>query len=257
MLTSAVAAWPADRAFAEIAAAGVAGVEAVYRDPEAEPASQLTSVEQIRALAAAHGLAVCGLAAPVARAIGTADVVAALQAADELGLPWVRVFAPPFVAGASAASQLARLTETIAAALAEAGARARLLIELSQETLVASPELARRVLEPLGGRGGVVFDPANMLVEGNLEPAYAISLLGELLVHVHVKNSVIPLPGGGAFRSVPLARGLIDWPRVIRALDAAGYRGWLSIDRLSGATTRQRLRRDVGGLRDALRCLDR
>jgi sugar phosphate isomerase/epimerase len=253
MLTSALADWEPERIFAELAGAGVDGVEVVYRDPAVAPGQRLGGVERIRRLASAHGLEICGLAAPVGRAVGTPAVVAALRAADRLGAPWVRVFAPPFAGGEPAAAQLARLSRSIERALADADGSAGLLVELSQDTLITSPELARQVLEPLGGRVGVVFDPANMLVEGNLPPEYSVSLLSGLLQHVHVKNSVIPAtPGRGTFRSVPLERGLVDWPRVVRALSAAKYTGWLSIDRLSGNASRQRLRTDVAAVRRLL-----
>ena len=251
VLTGAVAAWPAEQAFAELAAAGVDGVEVVLDDPAVATASRVPSIEDVERLVAAHGLQICGLAAPVGLAIGTREVVAALQAADRLGAPWVRVFAPEFVTGRSAARQLADLVRCIEAALAET--RAAMLIELSQETLIPSPELARQVLEPFGDRAGVVFDPANMLVEGNLPPEYAISLLGDLLRHVHVKNALLRSAAGSLDPVfVPLARGVLDWPRIVALLDDHSYDGWYSIDRLAGVVTRRRLRRELADLRSVL-----
>ena len=119
-----------------------------------------------------------------------------------------------------------------------------LVIELSQETLLPSPELLVRVCETLDPRAvGAVYDPANMVVEGNLHPWLALEVLGDYLHHVHVKNEAfVSNDQGWAEAVVQLDTGLVDWPEVFGQLDRRGYDGWISIDHLTSDATEDRLR---------------
>jgi sugar phosphate isomerase/epimerase len=89
-----------------------------------------------------------------------------------------------------------------------------------------------------------------MAREGWLDPYVATGLLGPLLRHVHVKN-LRPgrvADGPWTWSHTTLADGIVDWKRVFRALDRAGYQGWLVLDHLStsGAAS---LTEDVAALR--------
>jgi sugar phosphate isomerase/epimerase len=76
----------------------------------------------------------------------------------------------------------------------------------------------------------------------------ALAVLGGLLGHEHVKNRVFERRGGTWETGYATLRdGLVDWPGTVRALDAAGYDGWLTIDHLSDGPSA--LRRDVEELR--------
>jgi sugar phosphate isomerase/epimerase len=153
------------------------------------------------------------------------------------------VFAPAVSEQRPAADQLeevARALRRHAGGFADHGVT--LAIELSEQTLVPSPELLRRVCGETDARAvGVVYDAANMLVEGNLAPWLAVELMGPYLHHVHVKNEAWARERGRwAATIVEPDDGLVDWPVVFRVLEAAGYGGRVVIDHLSGPADEQR-----------------
>ena len=60
-------------------------------------------------------------------------------------------------------------------------------------------------------------------------PQNWIKVLGPLIAKLHVKDFKLNPDGhGGEF--VHPRDGSIDWPAVLRALDAAGYDGWATIE---------------------------
>jgi L-ribulose-5-phosphate 3-epimerase len=56
-----------------------------------------------------------------------------------------------------------------------------------------------------------------------------IKALGKLLVKIHIKDFLLN-PDGHGGKFVHPRDGSIDWPTVRRALDAAGYNGWATIE---------------------------
>ncbi len=99
----------------------------------------------------------------------------------------------------------------------------------------------------------MLWDPGNGIIEGHLDPRLAIADLGDYLHHVHVKNIAWRRSGGvWSWSYAPLATGMLDWSALLAALEAAGYRGRLSIDHLPGASSLPALRRELGSLRALL-----
>jgi sugar phosphate isomerase/epimerase len=104
---------------------------------------------------------------------------------------------------------------------------------------------AERALEALNGREefGFLFDPSHFHWQG-VDPAEFVRRFPDRIYHVHIKDAVLALNGrngilgsylpygdprrGWDFRAP--GRGGIDWEAVIRALNAAGYEGPLSIE---------------------------
>lgn len=76
-------------------------------------------------------------------------------------------------------------------------------------------------------RVGVYYDPGNSVIAG-LDPAKEIPLLGDRLKGFHVKD-----PGGDY-----LGEGRVDFPAVIAALKANGYRGALILETRAGDDAR-------------------
>ena len=118
----------------------------------------------------------------------------------------------------------------------------RVVIELHDHSLCPSPSAALRVLEGSDPRGlGVIFEPANMIKEGWEAMPQAIASLGPYLAHVHVKDvraDIQQLPAEHRrwqWSFVPLGTGLLDWPGIVQAVQAAHYDGWWSIENFSGA----------------------
>ncbi len=96
---------------------------------------------------------------------------------------------------------------------------------------------SQEILEIVEGVGsprfGVTFDIANSLRIGE-NPVEAAGRLAPYTVATHVKD-VFPLYGGNPadwyfFASVPVGRGIIDMPAVIRVLKQGGYKGALTIE---------------------------
>ncbi|MGI5232617.1 sugar phosphate isomerase/epimerase family protein [Actinoallomurus sp. CA-142502] len=111
------------------------------------------------------------------------------------------------------------------------------LLEMHQGTVCPSASLAVRVVGELPAEHvGVIYDAGNVVLEGSEDPSMALQILGPYLAHVHLKNAAFTRPpGGGVWRPewTPLDDGVLDVPRVLDVLAAAGYQGWISVEDLS------------------------
>ncbi len=96
---------------------------------------------------------------------------------------------------------------------------------------------SQEILEILEGVGspnfGVTFDTGNALRNGE-NPVDAARRLSSRTVATHVKD-LFPLYGGNPadwyfFASVPVGKGIIDMPAVIRTLQQWGYKGAFTIE---------------------------
>lgn len=118
----------------------------------------------------------------------------------------------------------------------------------------------------------VNFDPANLVMVIGEDAAKAVSEVGDLIVHTHAKDGVMlkrtdpaviyrAFAEGGVegfsvddwFREMPLGEGDVDFPRYLDALRAAGYNGFLTIEREVGDDPQEDIRRAVEFLREARR----
>ncbi len=257
LLSSALPGMDAAAVCAGAAGAGLTGVEwAAGHDEGNGLIASAAEAAEVRRLAARHGLAVCGLSAQDARAASgpAGDFERLLELARAMGAPQLSVLAPPY-AGGDVADELRRFAGQLAerASLA-AQAAVRLLVEVAPGTLAPGPEWFARIAANLPPeQAGAVYGPGRMLIEGHLAPRLAIAALGPYLQHVHVRD-MLPLRAGPAWTwaCARPGEGLVSWPDVLTALAAAGYRGWLVIDHLSGPAGRAgpaRLAGDVAALR--------
>lgn len=130
--------------------------------------------------------------------------------------------------------------EWVASRAAHHGVKA--LVELHHGMVTASASSARRLLEGLDPRHvGVIHDLGNLLIEGWESPLPALELLGPYLAHVHVKNARWVRreerdDAGGAVwvnEWAPLAEGQGSVLEYFRALAAAGYDGWVTVEDFS------------------------
>ena len=82
---------------------------------------------------------------------------------------------------------------------------------------------------------GVNFDPANMVLYGSGDPIEAVGMLGRHIRHVHVKDAISSdQPRTQWGKEVALGNGEIDPLLFVDALEDAGYKGALCIERESG-----------------------
>ncbi len=93
----------------------------------------------------------------------------------------------------------------------------------------------------------VNLDPANFVMCSGDDPAAAVQLLGNHIVHTHAKDGVMlhpsdcravfapgpfglePAPADG-FRAVRLGQGGVDWPAYLAALREVGFDGYQTIE---------------------------
>lgn len=252
VFSGALRGWPPQQV---AAAAAAAGLEAVEWEVGAGDRVHISvgstdrDAERCNDASQRAGLSVSGVCGDAGLSIvSPRDVDALLIACAAVGASQARMFAPAPVAGTPIRSQLDALREALRGYEPQLQAHgATLLIELSQGTLIPSPELFWRVCEGMSpAQYGVLYDPANMLEAGNLEPSFAIDLMGEYLHHVHMKNKrFIEGPSGWAAQVVEVDQGFVDWRLVFRELERAGYGGGVVIDHLSGAVDEARLKHDV------------
>jgi sugar phosphate isomerase/epimerase len=263
VLSSALPDLPPQRLCAVAAAAGLSGIEwAVGPGHPVDLADPGAAVAGLRAAATGYGLECAGLAVQDDTALATLQPGAWQElavAGAALGAPHVRVFAPPSpaVTPAESAGGAAELRAALGRCAPEVARHGlRLLLEPAPGTAAPGPSLARWALSGADPDAvGAVYDPGSLAQEGWVQPVVAVAVLGALLRHVHVKN-VAPGREAGAWRWRPAAleEGFVDWVRVLAALRAAGYDGWLVLDHLSGpagtaAVAADVLAADVAGVR--------
>ncbi len=108
-----------------------------------------------------------------------------------------------------------------------------LLMETGQET---ASELLQ-FLNDLRRKNLLVnFDPANMVLYGAGDPIDAVRILGRHIGHVHLKDATLSdQPRMKWGNEVPFGSGMVRPRRLLDALDAAGYRGPLMIEREAGS----------------------
>lgn len=248
LFSGALREWSIDRVAEAGARAGFGGVEWELRPGghHIDPQDAADGARRCADAVQARGLAVCAVSAsPDLALLDAAHVAALVEACKEAGVRIGRMFAPPVDRMIPLVTQLAAVSDVLRAhAERFASHGVTLVIELSQETLLPSPELLVRACDGLDPRAvGALYDPANMVVEGNLHPWLALEVLGEYLHHVHVKNEAfLRTEQGWAEGVVQLDTGLVDWPEVLGELENRDYAGWIAIDHLTAEATEERLR---------------
>jgi sugar phosphate isomerase/epimerase len=108
-------------------------------------------------------------------------------------------------------------------------------ITVAFETGQESSALLRQTLDDLRCPNlKVNLDPANMLLYDKDDPLRAVELLAPDIRSVHVKDANRPTQKGAWGAEVPLGKGQTNTRQFVRALQRAGYRGPLCIEREVG-----------------------
>lgn len=124
------------------------------------------------------------------------------------------------------------------------GSAVKVCLENHFDTLVPSVALASGLLEVFSpAQTGVMWDPANGILEGNELPAMALNLLGEYLSEVHLKNTawLRQQDGSWGFTFCALPDGIVNWPAVLQLLQEKDYRGPLVVEDYSPVAPEQKL----------------
>jgi sugar phosphate isomerase/epimerase len=257
VLSSALPGLAAEQVVELAGEAGVRGVEWAVGPAQAVAHSADGVVSRLRERCARADLRICGLCIQDQGVLMERpnEVAALMDLAAALGAPHVRVMPPPY-AGGELSRELDALQEPVRMVV-DAAERTgvRVLLEPAAGSVAPSPELVRRLVERHSPDVvGVVYDPASMWIEGHLAPELTVSAFGRYLQHVHVKNLRWrrSVRDGWHVRYTQLDAGLVDWPAVLEALDAATYDGWFALDHLPGRADADELRRQIEATRSIL-----
>ena len=240
LFSSCLPGWSAERVLAAATELGFGAVEWGVGPGQAieDPDRAAELAERCRA----HSVRTIGVSVqdPAVRLTAPARTTAAyVRLASTLGAGYIRLFAEPYRDGRVAA-QRRRHRDALDRLIERAASEGvRVLVETSPGTLAASPELALALVAHQPAKlAGVLYDPGNMVIDGDLGAGLAVPLLGRHLAHVHVKNIRWTRVGGAwQWRYATLDGGRVGWPDVIERLGRARYAGWYSLDHLPGRVT--------------------
>lgn len=140
-------------------------------------------------------------------------------------------------------------------ALTECGIYARSRgVTLAIETGPEPAATLLHFLEGTQGGVGVNLDPANFVMVTGQDPADAVELLKDYIVHTHLKDGkklndemtpeeiyhgfavggVEALNACRSFEELPIGEGDVPWDRYLAALEHIGYQGYLTVEREAG-----------------------
>lgn len=94
-------------------------------------------------------------------------------------------------------------------------------------------------------RIGVLFDPGNAVREGWLPIELQVDMVRDYVKHVHVKNFEWDPGSPGRVVPSPLDRGIVDWGKAVMLLEAAGYRGYYSLEDFRNIPPEERSRQGM------------
>lgn len=138
--------------------------------------------------------------------------------------------------------------------------KAKALLETHMGTIIPSASLAYRVASNFDPKYvGIIYDPGNMVTEGNENYKMGLELLGEYLSHVHMKNAVWTVketkPDGKKVwqtKVCPLNEGSADLNQFADDLRSVGYNGWLSLEDFSDVKTIEKIRNGIRYIKSIL-----
>ena len=237
---------------------GIQGIELIMQDDykSAIPTTvAAASLREIRKRAAGLGVEIAFLT-PYITALNSLEEATyraqldllkrAVEVAAELGAPGLRVYGGKEVPEADWQPHFNRLV----AGLRIGGETARqagvkLAVENHQTTMTVSAKATMEVVRAVNlPNVGVLYDQANLSHMHQEDFAEALELQRGHIVHVHAKDFV-KKPGrdrsaGGGVAFMPaegraiitqvVGEGIMPWARILPALRATGYDGWLSLE---------------------------
>lgn len=227
-------------------------------------------LKNLKKLGDANGIAICSLAsgAPIADPVVLERFLAA---AASVSCPCVRVGAPGYDGKTKykeVFEQAIRNVETVEKLSQKH--KVKSVFETHMFNIIPSASAAYQLVRHFDpDYVGIVYDPANGMVEG--WENFGIDLLDKYIAHVHMKNlSWLPDKGGqvdyfcdGRWRWVfsGIMAGVSNWSKIIKALKAINYDHAISFEDFEGGyvkvpegiTTEEKLKRDFNDLQNLLK----
>jgi sugar phosphate isomerase/epimerase len=149
------------------------------------------------------------------------------ELAAELGAPGIRVFGDKIQPGTERGSTRGWIADGIRE-LSERTLRSGVEVWLETHGDFATSAEAISILEMSGRDAGVVWDPANALLDGGESPGDApLEVLETKLRHVHLKDFV---RDGSEWRPALTGEGDFPLRKVIASLQAANYERFVSFE---------------------------
>jgi sugar phosphate isomerase/epimerase len=110
------------------------------------------------------------------------------------------------------------------------------LMETGQE----SPITLLRAIEDTGlDNLGVNLDTANLILYGKGEPVGALDVIGKYVRGLHAKDGLYPSDPKKLGEEVPIGRGRVHFPEVVRKLHELSYSGPITIERETSGTQQE------------------
>lgn len=127
-------------------------------------------------------------------------------------------------------------------------------VVLCSETGPTPPDQLLEFMKQCPEKGiGINYDPANLIMAGPYDHIGGVMILKDYIHHTHAKDGVRRHTGGG--REVPLGDGSVAFKYYLAALHAAGYDGFITIEREGGDDPVGDMGRAVEFLRETMRNL--
>ena len=105
-------------------------------------------------------------------------------------------------------------------------------VEFWFETGQETPVVLLRTIDRLRtGNLGINLDAANLLMYGKGNPLDALSVFGQYVRNVHVKDGMCPTNGNELGAEVQVGQGKARWPELLKQLKEIGFDGELIIER--------------------------
>jgi len=124
------------------------------------------------------------------------------------------------------------------------------------ETGPESAQLLKEFLDSLGAKGvRVNYDPANLVMVVADDPVAGVHTLSDYIVHTHAKDGVQLSADPLKWQEVPLGQGGVKWDDYLRALNTAGFDGFLTIEREVGDNPEADIKLAVEFLKERLSAL--
>jgi len=122
--------------------------------------------------------------------------------------------------------------------------------ETGQETAIT---LVRAMHDVGLDNQGVNFDLANLILYGKANPVDAIEILAPFIQGIHAKDGLWPTNPRELGAEVPIGKGKVDFPRIIRRLKEIRYHGAVTIEReISGPQQLEDVRAAANYLRQLI-----
>lgn len=228
--------WSLDRVIAGVREYGYDGVELRLLDEEIiGPDLPQGERERVRRAFGEAGVPICCLDSSIRVATGVApegvaaDLRAFLALAQDLGAPLIRVFGGEGPEGWSAEQVYTSTAELLNGVAADAEARG-VAIVLETHDALASAKTVAAILERVPSRAiGALWDTHHPYRMGE-QPDEVIDLLGDRILHVHVKDARRNDTARTGWDLLLLGHGEVPVRASLEALQRRGYGGWIAIE---------------------------